>query len=102
MMASLIKANEVKGCFMTDSSTWAAGKKNLNNLKVLFRGDPILINTYYGLCQPAGTTINQKYASQFIDFISSEKGQTIIRNYGKSLYGTALYDDAEYAKKYAH
>jgi tungstate transport system substrate-binding protein len=102
MMASLIKANKVKGYFMTDSSTWVAGKKNLNNLKVLFRGDPILINTYYGLCQPDGATKNQKYASEFVDFLSSEEGQTIIRNYGKNLYSMALYNDAEYTKKYAH
>ena len=55
---SLIKANEVNGYFMTDSSTWVAGKKNLDNLKVLFRGDPMLINTYHGLCQPKGATKN--------------------------------------------
>jgi len=102
MMASLIKANSVNGYFMTDSSTWVAGKKNLGNLKILLRGDPILINTYHGLCQPNGATKNQKYASKFIDFFSSDEGQTIIRNYGKNLYGEAMYNDAEYAKKYDH
>ena len=102
MMASLIKANSVNGYFMTDSSTWVAGKKNLNNFKILFRGDPILINIYHGLCQPNGATTNQKYASKFIDFLASHKGQTIIHNYGKNLYGEAMYNDAEYAKKYDH
>ncbi len=100
MMATLVKANEVNGYFMTDSSTWVAGKKNLDNLKVLFRGDPMLINTYHGLCQPKGATKNQEYASKFIDFLSSDEGQTIIRNYGKKRYGAAMYNDAEYAKKY--
>ncbi len=52
MMATLKKANEVNGYFMTDSSTWVAGKKDLGNLRVLFKGDPMLINTYHGLCQP--------------------------------------------------
>ncbi|MBT6339026.1 MAG: ABC transporter substrate-binding protein, partial [Desulfobacula sp.] len=44
MMATLKKANEVNGYFMTDSSTWVAGKKDLGNIKVLFKGDPYLIN----------------------------------------------------------
>lgn len=102
MMASLTKANEIKGYFMTDSSTWVAGKKDLNNLKILFRGDPILINTYHVLCQPDGATKNQKYASEFIDFCLSIEGQKIIHDYGKNIYGEAMYNDAEYAKKYDH
>ena len=102
MMATLKKANEVKGYFMTDSSTWVAGKKDLSNLKVLFRGDPFLINTYHGLCQPDGATPAQLYAAKFIDFLASDKGQKIIRTYGVDLYGEAMYNDAIYAKKYDH
>lgn len=102
MMATLKKANEVNGYFMTDSSTWVAGKKDLQNLKVLFKGDPVLINTYHGLCQPNGNGEAQVVASKFIDFLSSEKGQKIIGEYGKSLYGEAMYNDAEYAKQYDH
>ncbi len=102
MMATLKKANEVNGYFMTDSSTWVAGKKDLHNLKVLFKGDPFLINTYHGLCQPQGSGQMQVIASRFIDFLSSEAGQKIIADYGKDLYGEAMYNDAEYAKKYDH
>ena len=102
MMASLKKANEVNGYFMTDSSTWVAGKKELKNLSVLFKGDPFLINTYHGLCQPQGATEAQPAAAAFIDFIGSKKGQALIRDYGKSLYGEAMYNDAAYAKKYDH
>jgi tungstate transport system substrate-binding protein len=87
---------------MTDSSTWVAGRKNLNNLKILYRGDPVLINTYHGLCQPKGATNTQKYASEFIDFLKTEQGQKIVRTYGKKLYGQGMYNDAEYAKKYDH
>jgi len=101
-MATLKKANQVNGYFMTDSSTWVAGKKGLDNLKVLFRGDPFLINTYHGLCQPDGNGKSQEAASKFIDFLSSKQGQAIIGNYGKSLYGEAMYNDAEYAKQYDH
>ncbi|MEM5789475.1 MAG: substrate-binding domain-containing protein, partial [Syntrophobacteraceae bacterium] len=39
MTATLKRANAEKGYFMTDSSTWVAEKKNVPNLKILFRGD---------------------------------------------------------------
>lgn len=102
MMATLKKANEVNGYFMTDSSTWVAGKKDLANLRVLFKGDPVLINTYHGLCQPAGATKAQAHAAQFIDFLNSVHGQKIIGDYGKKMYGEGMYNDAEYAKQYDH
>ena len=102
MMATLKKANEVRGYFMTDSSTWVAGKKNLKNIKVLFKGDPLLINTYHALCQPEGNTPNQEYAHKFIKFLASDKAQRIITDYGKAKYGEPMYNNAEHAKKYAH
>ncbi len=102
MMATLKQADREKGYFMTDSSTWVAGKKDLSNLKVLFKGDPFLVNTYHGLCQPQGGEEKQQVACRFIDFLSSDAGQGIIADYGKDLYGEAMYNDAEYAKKYDH
>jgi tungstate transport system substrate-binding protein len=102
MMATLKQANEQKGYFMTDSSTWVAAKKEMNNLTILFRGDPFLINTYHTLCQPEGETDGQPYAAQFIDFIVSEEGQSLIRSYGAKEYGEGLYNDAAYAKQYDH
>lgn len=102
MMATLKKANEVNGYFMTDSSTWVAGKKEMKNLKVLFKGDPVLINTYHGLCQPEGATTAQPLAAQYIDFVASKEGQDIIGSYGKGLYGEPMYNDAEYARQYDH
>ncbi len=102
MMATLKKANAVGGYFMVDSSTWVAGKRQLPNLNVLFKGDPVLINTYHGLCQPEGATEGQNYASLFIDFLQSGEGQGIIGSYGKALYGAAMYNDAEYAKRFDH
>ena len=87
---------------MTDSSTWVAAKKELPNLQILFRGDLFLINTYHALCQPEGAAPGQKYASMFVDFVNSDKGQRIIATYGADLYGEGLYNDAAYAKKYDH
>jgi tungstate transport system substrate-binding protein len=102
MMATLQQANETGGYFMTDSSTWVAAKKDLQNIKILFRGDPFLINTYHTLCQPEGATPGQPAAAKFIDFIVSEEGQNLIRSFGSEKYGEGLYNDAAYAKQYDH
>jgi tungstate transport system substrate-binding protein len=100
MTATLKRANDDKGYFMVDSSTWAAEKKNLPNLKVLFKGDKALVNTYHTLAQPAGATPGATMAVKFIDFVASPAGQKIIADYGKDKYGGGLYNDAAYAKKY--
>ena len=100
MMATLKEADKIGGYFMTDSSTWVAGQKDLTNLTVLFKGDPFLINTYHGLCQPKGATEGQEAAELFIDFLGSEMGQKIVRTYGESAHGAPMYNDAEYAKQY--
>ena len=100
MTATLNRANAEKGYFMVDSSTWAAEKKNLPDLKILFRGDKMLVNTYHALAQPAGATPGAEWAGKFIDFVASDRGQQIIRDYGKDKYGEGLYNDAAYAKQY--
>ncbi|TKB07654.1 substrate-binding domain-containing protein [Desulforhopalus sp. IMCC35007] len=102
MMATLKKANDIGGYFMTDSSTWVVGQKDFADLKILFKGDPVLINTYHGLCQPEGATVGQEAASKFIDFLSSEAGQSIIRTYGEADHGAPMYNDADYARQYEH
>jgi tungstate transport system substrate-binding protein len=85
---------------MTDSSTWVAEKKNVPNLKILYRGEKFLVNTYHTLCQPEGATTGATIAAKFIDFVASHRGQQIIREYGKDKYGEGLYNDAAYAKQY--
>ncbi len=100
MTATLKRANDEKGYFMTDSSTWAAEQKNMPNLKILFKGDKFLINTYHTLSQPEGATPGAAWAIKFIDFVASDEGQQIIRDYGKDRYGEGLYNDAVYAKQY--
>ena len=100
MMATLKKANDENGYFMTDSSTWVAANKKLPNLKILFRGDKFLVNTYHSLVQPAGVTSGADAAAKFVDFVASPEGQKIMREYGKELHGEGLYNDADYAKKY--
>ncbi len=100
MTATLLRADKERGYFMTDSSTWAAEKQKVPNLKILFRGDKFLINTYHALCQPPGATPGAQWAAKFIDFVTSEPGQKIIAEYGKDKFGEGLYNDAAYAQKY--
>ncbi|MCE5275857.1 MAG: substrate-binding domain-containing protein [Syntrophaceae bacterium] len=100
MMDTLKRADSEKGYFMTDSSTWIAAKKEMKNLKILYRGDQMLVNTYNALCRPALDGPSQPVAAKFIDFVASEKGQNVIRAFGTNLYGEPIYNDAAYAKKY--
>jgi len=100
MTATLKRANDEKGYFMTDSSTWVAEKKNMPNLQILFKGDQFLINTYHTLSQPEGATPGALWATKFIDFVASDEGQKIIQDYGKDRYGEGLYNDATYARQY--
>lgn len=100
MTASLKRANADKAYFMTDSSTWVAEKSIAPELQILYRGDPYLVNTYDALVAPVGATENRDIAAKFIQFVASDEGQAIIRNYGKVQYKEALYNDAVYAKQY--
>jgi tungstate transport system substrate-binding protein len=100
MTATLKRANQEKGYFMVDSSTWVAEKRHVPNLKILFKGDKLLVNTYHALCQPSGATPGAATAAKFIDFVASPQGQKIIQDYGKNKYGEGLYNDAAYAKRY--
>jgi len=100
MSATLKRANDERGYFMTDSSTWVAEGKDVPNLKILFRGDKFLVNTYHALCLPKDSAPGQEWASKFIDFVASDEGQKIIRDYGRDKHGQGLYNDAEYAKKF--
>lgn len=100
MLATLKKADATGAYFMTDSSTWVAAKKELKNQSILFRGDIFLVNTYNALKQNGDDTEQKKMSAKFIEFVTKGEGQNIIRSFGKELYGEAIYNDAEYAKKY--
>lgn len=101
MTASLKRADADGAYFMTDSSTWVAAKNDVPQLKVLFRGDKALVNTYSAMLATGGTP-GEATARRFIDFVASAEGQRIIRDYGRDRYDGPLYNDAEYARQYAH
>ena len=99
-MATLVRANDVKGYFMTDSSTWVVGREKTPNLTVLFKGDPFLVNVYHALCQPQGATSGSALGAEFVHFLASEKAQRMFADFGKDRYREALYNDAAYAKQF--
>jgi len=100
MTATLLRANAENAYFMTDSSTWVVAGSRTPNLTLLFRGDPFMVNVYHALCRPEGATPGAALAARFVDFLASEKGQKIVRDYGKDPYGEALYRDARYARQF--
>lgn len=100
MTASLKRANAEGAYFMSDSSTWIMEQGVAPSLKILFRGDKFLVNTYHAIVAPSGATAGRDTAEKFIAFVASPAGQKIIREYGTAQYPQALYNDADYAKQY--
>jgi len=100
MTASLRRANAEGAYFMSDSSTWIMEQGVAPSLKILFRGDRFLVNTYHAIVAPAGATAGRDTAEKFIAFVAVAAGQKIIREYGATQYPEALYNDADYAKQY--
>lgn len=100
MTASLKRANAEGAYFMSDSSTWIMEQGVAPSLKILFRGDKFLVNTYHAIVAPPGATPGRDTAEKFIAFVASPTGQKIIREYGAAQYPQALYNDAIYAKQY--
>ncbi len=102
MGPTLMRADKEIGYFMTDSSTFFAKQSKIKNLKILFKGDPVLVNVYHALvAAPAKyPKANFDLAAKFVKFSGSPEGQKIYREYGKTKFGTPLYNDAEYAKKW--
>jgi len=95
MTATLRRAHAEKGYFMTDSSTWFMERDKLPGLQLLFRGDPVLVNVYHGLCQPSEKTAAASVAVKFLEFLASDKAQEIIRRYGEDKCKAALYHNAK-------
>jgi len=93
MGASLRKAHEEQGYFLTDSSTWVMQKGRLPRLMILFQGDPFLINAYHGLSQPPGTTPAADLGVRFLDFLTSDQGQRLIGDFGQDRFGQGIYRD---------
>lgn len=92
MAGTIMIANEKDAYTLTDRGTYLAQQKNIQ-LKILFEGDPLLLNPYgiIAVNPDKHTNINYERAIKFIDFITSEEGQEIIKNFGIVKYGQPLF-----------
>lgn len=99
MEPTLKRADDEKGYFMTDSSTYYAIKQGVKNLEILLKGDPVLINVYHIMSVPEEKRSVDIYRliTGFIGFVKSDEGQKIIREFGTPEYGVPLYMDAKQA-----
>lgn len=93
MTASMRRANDAGGYFLTDSSTFIAERRNMPQLRLLFKGGDLLLNPYHTLylSQPSPGAAT---ARQFGVFLASERAQALMRDFGRQGYGEAMYNDA--------
>jgi tungstate transport system substrate-binding protein len=95
--ATLGIASEKGAYALTDRGTFLAYQANLD-LVILFENDPILLNVYHVITvnPEKWPQVNGKGARAFADFVTSQTGQDIIRNFGVEQYGQPLfYPDAD-------
>ena len=93
MTASMRRANDEGGYFLTDSSTYIVEKKNMPKLKLLLRGGAMLANPYHTLYLSEATP-GAATARRFGEYLASEKVQALMRDFGKDRHGEAMYNDA--------
>ncbi|MFA7572558.1 MAG: substrate-binding domain-containing protein [Lutispora sp.] len=85
MGATLTMANEQGAYTLADSGTWYAYQDKVN-MKIVLQGDKALFNPYGVIAvNPAKyTNIGYNSAMAFAEFITSEEGQKIIKEYKKN------------------
>ena len=85
-------ANEKRAYCLTDRGTYLAHQKEYD-LPILNEGDKELFNPYHiMLVAPAKYPfVNYSLAKKFSDFLTSERGQKLIAEYGVDKYGQPLF-----------
>jgi tungstate transport system substrate-binding protein len=94
MADTLMVANQKRAYTLTDMGTFLNYESKLD-LKVLFKGDPILRNNYSVIAVNPDRFSDTKYkeAMDFIAFVTSPEGQYLIGNYKKHGFNL-FYPDA--------
>ena len=82
---TLMMASEMGGYTLVDSGTWYAFADKVN-LKIVLQGDSVLFNPYGVIAVNPEKYPNIHYnaAMTFIQFITSDEGQQMIRDYKKN------------------
>ena len=89
----LTMAGEMQAYIMTDKATWLA-TRDQHGLAMLVDESDDLKNTYsvIAVSSKKHPDINEKGAKAWIDFLASDEAAAIIRDYGVSQYGEALFN----------
>ncbi|MGB9902267.1 substrate-binding domain-containing protein [Methanothrix sp.] len=88
MGATLIMADEKRAYTLTDMSTYMAFAGNLSLVPLVTESDELL-NVYAAI--PVSASKHLDLAERFVEFLLSQEVQEIIANYGKNIYGRALF-----------
>lgn len=82
---TLMMASEMGGYTLVDSGTWYAFEEKVN-MKIVLQGDSVLFNPYGVIAVNPQKYPNIHYnaAMTFIQFITSDEGQQMIREYTKN------------------
>ncbi len=92
MGAVLQMADELMGYTLTDRATYLSMKNTLE-LDIIVEGDKKLFNQYgiIAVNPEKNDKIDLEAAEKFIDWILSQKGQSLIESFGKDIFGQSLF-----------
>lgn len=89
---TLTLTNQKNAYTLSDSGTYLAYSGNISLVPLVTQGKDLLnIYTLIPLNTAKFPNINSKDANKWIEFVTSEKGQKIIEEYGKTKYGQPLF-----------
>ena len=93
MGATLQITSEKRGYTLTDRATFLAQKKNLKDSAILVEGDESLLNIYHvmQINNEKHDKINADGAKAFVQFMTDEGPQKIIKEFGVDKYGEPLF-----------
>jgi tungstate transport system substrate-binding protein len=92
MSKALQMADELEGYTLSDRATYLSMRDTLD-LAVVVEGDNKLFNQYgvIAVSSDKHDHVNKEGAQRFINWITSEKGQNMIAEFGKEEFGQSLF-----------
>lgn len=89
MAETLAIADQTAAYALTDSATFRVMARRIS-LEILFRGDPVLVNPYSVI--PVKSARHKDAALAFAGWVTGQKGQQVIRDFGAKEYGSSLFE----------
>ncbi|PLR79397.1 tungsten ABC transporter substrate-binding protein [Bacillus sp. V3-13] len=93
MVNTLRVAAEKRAYVLTDRATYLAQQKQLTDLALMVEGDEELLNVYHVMqVNPEKhPKVNEEGAKQFVEFMTNEKTQETIQQFGVKEFGEQLF-----------